>query len=188
MISGNVEFGERVAATRQVELADVTGNLECAKNVIVRKINLLDVALKPLVNGKEHQVLKTRGVDGIDSTLKALDLKGIELGADAQIEVLGRHVAKLEHLECLELAKVRTLGAQGIDAERIELVQLANGREIRHLVGHDQPRDALSLLGGQLAIVIVIVVGKQPVQGIIRDRINIDEAFFFLGLGARGVS
>ena len=33
-----------------------------------------------------------------------------------------------------------------------------------------------------------IVVGKQPVQRIIRDRINIDETFFFLGLGARGVS
>ena len=101
---------------------------------------------------------------------------------------MGRHVAKLEHLECLELAKVCTLGAQGIDAERIELVQLANGREISHLVTHDQLCDALGLLGGQLAIVIVIVVGKQPVQGIIRNRINIDETFFFLGLGARGVS
>ncbi len=53
------------------------------------------------------------------------------------------------------------LGAQGIDAKRLELVQLANGREIRHPFGFDQPRDALGLLGGQLAIVIVIVVGKQ---------------------------
>ncbi len=86
MIRSNVELGERVAATRQVKFADIAGNLECAKNVIIRKINLLDVTLKALVNGKEHQVLKTRSVDGIDSTLKAFNTKGIELGADAQVE------------------------------------------------------------------------------------------------------